>query len=339
MTGRVMLDVAGTELDGEDRDLLAHPLVDGLILFSRNYEEPGQLRELIRAVRAVRPEMLIAVDQEGGRVQRLREGFTRIPPMAALARRYADNPDLARAEAAALGRLMAEELRVLDIDISFAPVLDLDQGLSTVIGDRSFGAEPEQVIALASAWIAGMNSAGMAATGKHFPGHGAVAADSHNELPVDERGLDEIRGRDLRPFAELRDELAGIMPAHMLYPAVDEHRPAGFSPYWLRELLRGELGYAGVIFSDDLAMAGAAGAGGPAERAEAALEAGCDRVLVCNDRTAAIAVIEGLEGSRLARDARTLEDLRGRAFTPMDESVRVRARELAQQLESEHARG
>jgi beta-N-acetylhexosaminidase len=314
MTGRVMLDVAGTELDGEDRDLLTHPLVDGLILFSRNYEEPGQLRELIRAVRAVRPEMLIAVDQEGGRVQRLREGFTRIPPMA-------------------------EELRVLDIDISFAPVLDLDQGLSTVIGDRSFGAEPEQVIALASAWIAGMNSAGMAATGKHFPGHGAVAADSHNELPVDERGLDQIRARDLRPFAELRDELAGIMPAHMLYPAVDEHRPAGFSPYWLRELLRGELGYAGVIFSDDLAMAGAAGAGGSPERAEAALEAGCDRVLICNDRAAAVAVIEGLEGSRLARDARTLEDLRGRAFTPMDESVRVRARELAQQLESEHARG
>lgn len=336
MTGRVMLDIAGIELDGEDRDLLAHPLVDGLILFTRNYEEPEQLRALIRAAREIRPELLVAVDQEGGRVQRLREGFTRIPSMAALARRHADNPDLGRAEAAALGRLMAEEVRGLDIDISFAPVLDLDYGCSTVIGDRSFGGEPDTVIDLAGAWIAGMNAAGMAATGKHFPGHGAVAADSHAELPVDERGLEEIRARDLRPFIALRDQLAGIMPAHVLYPAVDEQRPAGFSPYWLRDLLRGELGYGGVIFSDDLAMAGAAGAGGPAERAEAALEAGCDRVLVCNDRSAAIAVVESLENSRLVREPRSLDGVRGRAFAPMDETVRARARELAQQLESTH---
>jgi len=336
MTGRVMLDVAGTELEGEDRDLLAHPLVDGLILFARNYEEPEQLRALVRSARAIRPDLLVAVDQEGGRVQRLRDGFTRIPPMAGLARRYAENPDLGQAEAAALGRLMAEEVRGLDIDISFAPVLDLDYGCSTVIGDRSFGGAPETVIDLAGAWIAGMDAAGMAATGKHFPGHGAVAADSHTELPVDERSLDEIRARDLRPFIALRDQLAGIMPAHVLYPAVDEQRPAGFSPCWLRDLLRGELGYAGVIFSDDLAMAGADGAGGPAERAEAALEAGCDRVLVCNDRGAAITVVQRLEGSGLARDARSVASLRGRAGTPMDETVRARARELAEQLDPCH---
>ncbi len=332
-----MLDVGGTELDGEDRDLLAHPLVDGLLLFSRNYEEPDQLRALVRSAREIKPELLVAVDQEGGRVQRLRDGFTRIPPMAALARRYADNPDLGQAEAAALGRVMAEEVRQLDIDISFAPVLDLDYGCSTVIGDRSFGAEPDTVTGLATAWIAGMDAAGMAATGKHFPGHGAVAADSHTELPRDERSLEEIRARDLRPFAELADQLEGIMPAHVLYPAGDEKQPAGFSPYWLRDRLRGELGYQGVIFSDDLAMAGAADAGGPDERARAALEAGCDRVLVCNDRAAAGEVVEALEGSRLARDARSLERLRGRARPPMDETVRARARELAQKLESADA--
>jgi beta-N-acetylhexosaminidase len=336
MAGRVMLDVGGTELDGEDRDLLAHPLVDGLILFSRNHEEPDQLRELVRSARRIKPELLVAVDQEGGRVQRLRDGLTRIPPMAALAQRYADNPDLAQAEAAAMGRLMAEEVRQLDIDISFAPVLDLDHGCSTVIGDRSFGAEPETVTGLATAWIAGMDAAGMAATGKHFPGHGAVDADSHTELPVDERSLEEIRARDLRAFADLAAQLEGIMPAHVLYPAGDDQQPAGFSPFWLGELLRGELGYQGVIFSDDLAMTGAAHAGGPAERAEAALEAGCDRVLLCNDRAAAISVIEALDGSRLARDARSLERLRGRALTPMAETVRARARELAHKMESTH---
>lgn len=338
MTGRVMLDIAGTELDGEDRELLAHPRVDGLILFTRNYEEPEQLRELIRTAREIKPELLVAVDQEGGCVQRLREGFTRLPSMSALNRRYRETPDLGRAEAAALGRLMAEELRALDIDLSFAPVLDLDYGVSTVIGDRSFGADPETVIDLAGAWIAGMDAAGMAATGKHFPGHGAVAADSHTELPVDERSLDAIRARDLRPFAALMDQLHGIMPAHLLYPAVDD-RLAGFSPYWLRDILRHELGFDGIVFSDDLTMAGAAPAGGPAERAEAALEAGCDRVLVCNDRAAAVRVVEHLEPDiRVGRPA-SIARLRGRGYTPMDPGVRNRARELAQKLESEHVHG
>lgn len=291
----LMLDIAATELSAEDRELIAHPATGGLIFFSRNFESRAQITELVRSIREVRPEILIAVDQEGGRVQRFREGFHRLPPMAALAERYQKDAHQAQSDATALGALMASELVDCGIDISFAPVLDLDFGHSSVIGDRSFGATADQVVALAGAFIDGMKQAGMAATGKHFPGHGHVAADSHLELPVDDRPLEEIQAADLVPFAKLAPALAGIMPAHVVYGQVDE-QPAGFSSYWLQQVLRQQLGFKGVIFSDDLGMAGAAFAGGFADRAAAALDAGCDMVLVCNDRDGTFQVLEYLEG-------------------------------------------
>lgn len=289
----VMLDIAGTSLDATDRELLRHPAVGGLILFSRNYEHRQQLCELTAAVRAVRPDLLIAVDQEGGRVQRFREGFVRLPPMAALGRRYDAAPAEALFEARSLGRLMADELLQCDVDISFAPVLDLDYGASSVIGDRSFHATGDGVVELAGAWIDGMAEAGMAATGKHFPGHGFVAADSHLELPVDMRDLATLMATDVRPFGALAARLAGIMPAHVIYAAVAPE-PAGFSSFWLQQVLRKELGFRGVIFSDDLTMEGAAAAGDYAARTAAALDAGCDMVLVCNDRSAAEQVVDAV---------------------------------------------
>ena len=293
-SGLVMVDIAGTTLDDSDRALLAHPSVGGLILFSRNVRTPEQVRALTEAIRAERPELLIAVDQEGGRVQRLREGFTRLPPMAALGRRYDDDPDAAMSDAHLLGQLMADEVMACGIDISFAPVLDMDYGRSKVMGDRCFHDTAEGVIALAGAFSAGMQWRGMSATGKHFPGHGYAEADSHHALPRDERDLTSLRATDLVPFSRLAAQLDGIMPAHILYPAVDQ-QPAGFSRIWLQDILRGELGFAGVIFSDDLAMAGAAFAGGYAARARAALEAGCDMVLVCNDRNGANEVLRYLD--------------------------------------------
>lgn len=290
----LMLDIGGTELTAEDRELLAHPGTGGLIFFARNFENREQISALVKAIRAVRPEILVAVDQEGGRVQRFREGFTRLPPMRRLGERFDLDPNQASKQAYKLGALMASELVACDIDISFAPVLDLDFGQSSVIGDRSFHTQAPAVTALAGAFIDGMRAAGMAATGKHFPGHGFVQADSHLELPVDTRTLDEISAADLVPFRELADRLAGIMPAHVVYEQVDA-QPAGFSSFWLQTVLRQQLGFSGVIFSDDLAMAGAAIAGSYAQRADAALSAGCDMVLVCNDRAGAVEVLEYLQ--------------------------------------------
>ena len=290
----LMLDIGGTELTAEDRELLAHPGTGGLIFFSHNFESREQITALVKAIRAVRPEILVAVDQEGGRVQRFRDGFTRLPPMRRLGECHEQAPQQAIMQAYQLGALMASELVACDIDISFAPVLDLDFGQSSVIGDRSFDADAQAVVALAGAFIDGMRAAGMAATGKHFPGHGFVQADSHLELPVDTRSLDEISAADLVPFQQLAGRLAGIMPAHVVYQQVDA-QPAGFSRFWLQTVLRQQLGFSGVIFSDDLAMAGAAMAGSYAQRAEAALSAGCDMVLVCNDRAGAVEVLECLQ--------------------------------------------
>lgn len=290
----LMLDVAGLVLTDEDRELLRHPGTGALILFSRNYESPAQLTALLADVRAENADILIAVDQEGGRVQRFRDGFTRLPPMRCLGELY-DRDSAAALEAArALGLLMAAELIPHGIDISFAPVLDLDFGASSVIGDRSFHADAEVVVELVAAFIDGMAAAGMAATGKHFPGHGFVQGDSHLELPIDSRSLDEIRAQDMVPFIKLADRLAGMMLAHIVYEKVDS-QPAGFSPFWLKTVLRDELGYRGLIFSDDLSMEGAAGAGNYPQRAAAALDAGCDMVLVCNDRPGAIEVLRYLE--------------------------------------------
>lgn len=292
--GPVMLDIHGPALTAEDRELLVHPNVGGVILFSRNYESPEQLRHLTREIHALRrPELIIAVDQEGGRVQRFHEGFTPLPAAHLLGRHY----DLARERGLQLaetcGWLMAAELRDAGVDLSFAPVLDLDLGLSEVIGDRAFHRDPEIVARLAGRFAAGMRHAGMAPVGKHFPGHGGVIADSHHALPEDRRPYADLLD-DMRPYDVLVSEgLAGVMAAHVVYARLDR-MPAGFSRWWLGTELRIRLRFQGAIFSDDLSMAGAAVAGSPAERALLALEAGCDVVLVCNDRAAAIAVVEAL---------------------------------------------
>ncbi|MBB3142050.1 beta-N-acetylhexosaminidase [Halomonas organivorans] len=300
--GPVMLDLEGPRLRDEERELLVQPAVGGVILFARNVENAAQVRELCRSIREVRSDLLLAIDQEGGRVQRLREGVTRLPAMSRLGREYLAAPEVARRLCQDTGWLLGMEMAACGLDLSFAPVLDVDAGHSTVIGDRSFGGDPEIVTTLAGAFIEGLNEAGMAAVGKHFPGHGGVAADSHHELPVDERPLEALRKRDLIPFDALSSRLGGVMPAHVVYPAFD-HRPAGFSPAWLG-MLRESLGFKGAIFSDDLSMAGARTAGAPAERARQALEAGCDMLLVCNDRAAALEVVAACEGRASKRAAK-----------------------------------
>jgi len=279
--GPVVAAVAGLELDAADRERLRHPRVGGLPLFARNFASREQVSALCREIHALRdPPLLICVDHEGGRVQRFRDGYTSLPPMRRIGE-LADH-DAARAVkiAWAAGYVMGSELKACGVDVSFAPVLDLDYGASTIIGDRAFHSDPHQVTALAGALLDGMAAAGMAGVGKHFPGHGYIAADSHLELPVDERNFTQIESRDLVPFMSLASRLAGVMPAHVLYPAIDT-RPAGFSRYWLQEVLRRQCGFEGAVFSDDLGMLGAAGEGTFGARASAAFQAGCDLVLAC----------------------------------------------------------
>jgi len=311
LQGSLMVDVAGTWLTAEDRQLLRQPEVGGLIIFARNIETPRQVRELSAAIRSIRPDLLLAVDQEGGRVQRLRQGFVRLPAMRAIA----DNPN-AEYLAEQCGWLMATEVLAVGLDLSFAPVLDLDYQRSAVVGSRSFDGDPARAALLAGAFIRGMNAAGMAATGKHFPGHGWAEADSHVAIPVDERSLDEIRANDLQPFARLSKQLAAVMPAHVIYPQVDD-QPAGFSRRWLQEILRGELQFDGVIFSDDLSMAGAHVVGDAANRIEAALNAGCDMGLVCNDRAAAELALSALQRLQVA-PPQGLARMRGQGFASTD---------------------
>ncbi len=281
--GPVMIDIAGTALTELDRERLSHPLVGGIILFTRNYKSREQLTALCTEIHALRtPRLLIAVDHEGGRVQRFREGFTRLPAMRRLGELYVAHAESALETARAVGYVLASELRECGVDFSFTPVLDLDYGQSSVIGDRSFGRDPLVVAELANALIEGLHAAGMKSCGKHFPGHGHVAADSHVAIPVDERSWAELQ-EDMEAFR--RGKVDAVMPAHVIYPEVD-HRPAGFSPVWLK-ILREQLGFGGVIFSDDLSMEGASVAGGIIERATAAWTAGCDMLLVCNAPDAA----------------------------------------------------
>lgn len=286
---QVMIDIKGTELTPEDKKLLAQPSVNGLILFTRNFASLEQLARLTQEARmAAAKPLLIAVDHEGGRVQRFRDGFSAIPAMGSL--RRIENADERHRAARDLGWLMAAEVQAVGIDISFAPVLDVDD-CSEVIGDRAFSDVPSEIYELASAFIEGMHEAGMASTGKHFPGHGSVQADSHIAIPEDDRTLEQIRAHDLKPFLSLSQKLDGIMPAHVIYPKIDP-QPAGFSEFWLQQILRNELQFNGTIFSDDLSMQGATVAGDMQQRALAALNAGCDMILVCNDRAGALQVLD-----------------------------------------------
>ncbi len=282
--GPVMLDIAGLALTALEQELIKHPNTGAVILFSRNFQDPAQVTALIRSIRAARAgDILIAVDQEGGRVQRFKEGFTRLPPAA----HFAQHPLLAQSA----GWLMAAELLAVGVDFSFAPVLDVDCGISTIIGDRAFARDARQVTELAGLFRQGMKVAGMAATGKHFPGHGAVAADSHLALPVDGRDLDTLRAQDLLPFKQLiAAGMEAVMLAHIVYPHIDRDA-AGFSRFWVQQILRQELKFEGVVFSDDLSMEGAASVGDFPERARLAQAAGCDMVLVCNNLKAAEQVL------------------------------------------------
>ena len=303
--GPVVLDIRGTHLSAADRERLRHPLVGMVILFTRNFESLSQLDDLCAEIHALRdPPLRIAVDHEGGRVQRFRQGFTAIAPMAALGRMW-DHDVLGACRAArAAGYVLGAELRAHGVDLSFTPVLDLDWGRSGVIGDRAFHADARVVAMLAAHVNHGLAMTGMANCGKHFPGHGWALADSHTDLPVDGRDLDEILRADAAPYGWLGVGLDAVMPAHVVYPAVDSF-PAGFSRRWLRDILRGRLGFTGAVFSDDLSMEGARVAGDVPQAAQAALAAGCDFVLVCNDEGAADRVLDRLCWTRDAQfDAR-----------------------------------
>jgi beta-N-acetylhexosaminidase len=294
--GPVIVDIAGHALTPEERTRLSHPAVGGVILFTRNYASLEQLAALTQEIHALRqPPLLITVDHEGGRVQRFRDGFTALPAMRELGAVWERDPAHAKALARSTGFVLAAELRACGVDLSFTPVLDIDHGNSGVIGDRAFHHDPAAITELALGLIHGLRDGGMSSVGKHFPGHGHVSADSHHDIPVDPRSLDEIESSDLIPFRRLiANGLGAVMPAHVVYPEIDD-KPAGFSSVWLGQILRGRLGFDGMIFSDDLSMEGARSAGGVIERAQAAFAAGCDMVLVCNDPLAADRLLAGLD--------------------------------------------
>lgn len=301
LIGPVMLDIAGQELTAEDRELIEHPLVGGVLLFTRNYRDHEQLKRLCDDVLAVKKNRpLLAVDHEGGRVQRFRVGFSRVPAMRTLGKLHEESPSKALEEARRYGELIGQELGSFGFDLPFAPVLDRDCEVSQIIGDRAFAGDTETLTTLSRAFWQGLNAAGLSATGKHFPGHGAVTADSHVELPIDRRQKPALDA-DLLPFKTLMAEgLESIMMAHVRYTAIDP-LPASLSSRWIRGLIRREWKYNGAIFCDDLSMGGAAVAGSLEERAHLALEAGCDMIPVCNDRVGAQRVIESLRDYKINR--------------------------------------
>lgn len=314
MLGPLFIDVEGLELTDEDREILQHPLVGGVIYFSRNYESREQITQLTQEIKLLRsPELLIAVDHEGGRVQRFRHDFTMLPPVNSIGRVYDDNQANGLEYAYQHGWLMAAELRVTGIDFSFSPVLDLDYGHSTVIGDRALHQSPDAVANLAQYYINGMQAAGMKATGKHFPGHGWAVEDSHTAIPRDERSFSEIIQQDVVPYRRLLEYgLASVMPAHVIYTEVDP-MPACFSHKWLQEILRQQIGFHGLVISDDLTMQGASIVeASVAGRAALALEAGCDMALICNNRQATIETLEQLQYTTPIESRERIELLRGK---------------------------
>ena len=295
--GPVMLDIAGCDLTQEDRERLVHPQVGGVILFSRNYQNPEQLETLCKELHGLRdPRLVVTVDHEGGRVQRFRDGFQAIPAMGLLGDLYDQDPQQAIRLAETFAWVMAAELLYYGVDLSFAPVLDIASPVSSVIGDRAFHRDPETVSHLANAWIRGMRRAGMEAVGKHFPGHGSVEGDSHHVMPFDRRRFSEIEALDLVPFRRvIATHLTGVMMAHVIYEHVDK-AAAGYSRYWIETVLRGQLGFEGIVFSDDLSMSGAESVGGYPERAKHALAAGSDILLACNNPAGADEVLDSLNG-------------------------------------------
>ena len=318
----LMLDLDGIEITPEEKEMLQHPYVGAVIFFSRNYESAEQIQYLVKQIRsATDKELLICVDHEGGRVQRFRSEFTELPAIARLsqsAKTISQLDEKCLQRAYQHGWLMAAEVRAVGIDFSFAPVLDINYGVSEVIGDRSFSQDPQVVSQLSKQYIEGMRAAGMASTGKHFPGHGAVTEDSHHDIPVDKRTREEIWAADIIPFKELAAAgMDAVMPAHVIYSQLDD-KPAGFSPYWLQHVLRQELAFDGVIFSDDLSMEGASVMGGYTERAEAAIDAGCDMILVCNNRAGAIEVMDKanihLASSSVQHSMQRLKRMQGQSF-------------------------
>lgn len=307
VSGPILMDLEGETPDAEERDMLSHPAVGGVILFSRNFSDRDQLVHLIQEIRRMCADkpVLVTVDQEGGRVQRFRDGFTRLPAASTLGDLYEEDARAALRLAELTGWVMARELREVDVDASFAPVVDLDHGISEVIGDRSFHDDPEVVCRLARALVGGMRAGGMAATIKHFPGHGGVAADSHHAVPRDERSLDDLERWDMLPFKRLVESgVAAVMVAHLVFPQVDT-LPATLSRYWIRNQLVEALGFRGLVIADDLSMAGAGVISDPGDRARAAVEAGCDIIPICNNRRSVIAALDALgsqdEGSDNSR--------------------------------------
>lgn len=306
-----MIDIRSFVLDEQEITMIKNPLCGGVILFSRNFSDKKQLNDLCQSIRAIKkPSPLICVDHEGGRVQRFHQGFISLPPMAELGKIYQENKQDAIEYSYNIGECIAMELQSCGIDFSFTPVLDINHGNSGVIGDRAFSHNPLTITTIAHSLMKGMQDNGMQAVGKHFPGHGYVKADSHLSLPIDDRDFDSIYTADLRPFkAMIQHNIAAIMPAHIIYQKIDPD-PAGFSKFWLQDILRNKLEFEGVIFSDDLSMAGAKFAGSYIQRAKKALDAGCDMVLVCNHPAEANNILDNLDVDKIKNYNQAISSMR-----------------------------
>lgn len=326
----LFLDLDGTVLTSEEEQLLTEPLIGGVILFARNTQSAEQVKQLVESIRAIRPDLIISIDQEGGRVQRLKEGVTRLPPVQSLRKLFERDSEEGLKAAENLAYLMAAEMRALDIDISYAPVLDIDYGHNEVIGDRAFSNNADDVIAISGAYIKGMSDAGMAVTGKHFPGHGWVSNDTHLEGAVDLRSFDDLWEKDLKPFRHgIEKNIEAMMLAHVSYPQCDE-QPAGYSAFWLKDILKEKLGFKGIIFSDDLCMKAAHSAGSYSDRAKAALDAGCEALLCCNERAGTLEILEYMKAAG-CEPLFSISRLKGRSWTPDSGRLKV-AQNLASKL-------